>query len=243
MNPGFRVQILNGPNNRCTFVLRVEQITKKPLKKNQPANIFDQRAAQWDGASNRQKIANHTADAIIREVRPSNEMEVLDVGCGTGLLTLRIRPLVHQITGADSSVKMLEVLEQKIREQQLENIQLRYTDLNEGDPVEGRFHLIISSMTLHHLKSIEAVFRQFYEALYPGGYLAFADLDREDGTFHRDNTGVHHLGFDREELKSLLRQTGFTGVHDVTATTIQKEPEREEGQREFTVFLMVGKKA
>jgi len=64
---------------------------------------FDKEAAKWDENPGRVKLANEVADSIIREAAPSAGMDALDFGCGTGLVTLRIQPLVGSITGADSS--------------------------------------------------------------------------------------------------------------------------------------------
>lgn len=76
--------------------------------------------------------------------------------------------------------------------------------------------------------------------LRPKGVLAFADLDAEDGTFHNDNTGVFHFGFDRKELNTILQKTGFREVRDTTAASIIKEGAG--GAREYTVFLIIGRK-
>jgi SAM-dependent methyltransferase len=96
-------------------------------------------------------------------------------------------------------------------------------------------------MTLHHVPDTVALFRQWYGLLRPGGRVCFADLDAEDGSFHGDNTGVFHLGFDREKLKELLQETGFRDLRDTTATTMDRDVEGK-GKRKFPVFLIIGKK-
>ena len=202
---------------------------------------FDKEAAAWDANPGRVKLANDVADAIITETRPTGEMDVLDFGCGTGLVTLRLQPFVKSVTGADSSKGMLGVLESKVRAQGLSNVQMQFVDFEKGCSVEGRFHLIISSMTMHHVKDTSALFQQWYELLHPGGLLAAADLDAEDGSFHLNNTGVFHLGFGREHLKSLLSTTGFHNVRAVTAATMMRDIAGG-GKRAFPVFLIVGRK-
>ncbi len=202
---------------------------------------FDKEAAQWDANPGRVKLANDVADAIIREAAPSAGMDALDFGCGTGLVTLRIQPLVGSITGADSSPGMLAVLESKVKAQGLTNVRTQLIDFEKGGRVEGKFRLVMSSMTLHHVKDTAALFKQWHGLLLPGGLLAAADLDAEDGSFHGNNTGVLHLGFDREHLKLLLRETGFIDVRDVTAAAVTRDVEGG-GKREFPVFLIVGRR-
>jgi len=61
-------------------------------------------------------------------------------------------------------------------------------------------------MTLHHIEEPARLLKRFYDLLLPGGILGIADLDMEDGAFHKDNTGVVHFGFERMQLKGLSRR-------------------------------------
>lgn len=202
---------------------------------------FDKEAAQWDANPGRVKLANEVADAIIREAAPAANIDALDFGCGTGLVTLRLQPLVGTITGADSSPGMLGVLEGKTKSQGLTNVRTQLVDFEKGGRVDGAFHLVVSSMTMHHVKDTAALFRQWYDLLLPGGLLAAADLDREDGSFHGDNTGVFHLGFDRGQLKTLLQEAGFREVRAATAAIMARDVEGG-GRKDFSVFLIMGRK-
>jgi len=202
---------------------------------------FDKGAAQWDANQGRVKLSQEVAHAIIRVAKPSRDMDVLDFGCGTGLVTLKLQPLVRTIRGVDSSRGMLDVLEEKIRANGIVNVRTCLVDFENSGCMEGEFHLLVSSMTLHHVQDIAGLFKQWYESLLPGGLLCFADLDAEDGSFHRDNTGVFHKGFDRQHLKKLLFSAGFHDVHDTTATTMTMDVEGK-GKKEFRVFLIIAKK-
>jgi ubiquinone/menaquinone biosynthesis C-methylase UbiE len=197
---------------------------------------FDKEAAAWDENPTRVKLARDVAEAIITEARPGREMEALDFGCGTGLVTLRLQPLVKFITGADSSAGMLAVLADKTGKQGLANVGTQLVDFEQGGKVAGRFHLIVSSMTLHHVPDTAALLSGLYNLLLPGGRLCLADLDKEDGSFHPDNTGVFHYGFERPELKALFEAAGLSEVRDTTAARIVK------GKNTFPVFLITGKK-
>jgi len=198
---------------------------------------FDKEAAAWDANPGRVKLAHEVADAIIGAIKLSRDMEALDFGCGTGLVTMKLQPLVKTILGADSSQGMLYVLQKKAETQGVRNVRTQYVDFEKGGRVSGKFHLIVSSMTLHHVQDTAALFRQWKELLLPGGEVCFADLDAEDGSFHGDNTGVFHQGFDRNRLKTFLRQSGFTDMRDMTATTMIREVEGK-GKIAFPVFLI-----
>jgi ubiquinone/menaquinone biosynthesis C-methylase UbiE len=202
---------------------------------------FDKVASSWDEEPRRVKLAADVAGAISSETGFSFDMDVLDYGCGTGLVTLHIQPHVRSITGADTSQGMLDVLRRKASEAGLVNVRTTLIDLSKNVPVEGKFHLIVSSMTLHHVEDVQALFDNFYHALLPGGRLCVADLDMEDGSFHSDTKGVAHFGFDRGEIGNMLNNAGFTDIRDVTASVIVKETE-DTVRREYPVFLVIANK-
>lgn len=201
---------------------------------------FDKEAVSWD-EPRRVRMANDIACAITDEIRVTPDMDVLDFGCGTGLLTLHFQPLVRSVTGLDSSPGMLDALNGKIRDRNLANVKALHVDLDKGEVLGGRYHLIASSMTLHHIRDVRPLLDMFYKIAEPGGYLGIADLDLDDGQFHGDNQdGVFHDGFDRKELRQMFTRAGFSDVRDRTATTVVKPVPG--GTRSFTIFLITGRK-
>jgi ubiquinone/menaquinone biosynthesis C-methylase UbiE len=210
-------------------------------KVNTEKRNFDQEAANWDQVPERLKVAHDIAESLIREITLTPDMNVLDFGCGTGLLTLALQPFVRSIIGVDSSQGMLDVFKTKIKEQNLGNVKANYLDLDKGDVLEGSYHLIVSSMTLHHIKDISSLVKQFYSVLHPSGKLVAADLDLDDGRFHSNNDGVFHFGFNREALSSIFENAGFRDVREQGAAQIEKQ--FGDGQKRiFTIFLISGQK-
>ncbi|GMU22603.1 MAG: hypothetical protein AMXMBFR13_26880 [Phycisphaerae bacterium] len=205
-------------------------------------SYFDDAASTWDGEPRRIELMKAVGEAILREARPSHDMDVLDYGCGTGLVSLFLLPHVRSVTGADSSAGMLEVLRKKIGEGGIQNMSVMSLDLEHGPVPPQCFHMVVASMTLHHVMDIDRVLRAFYELLLPGGTLCLADLDTEPGLFHTPEAGRVHHGFDRGQLKKQLAAIGFSEVRDVTAHTIRK-PVEDGQEREFPVFLIIGKRS
>lgn len=201
---------------------------------------FDKDAARWDEHPTRVQLAQDVASAIARAVPLGPTMDVLDFGCGTGIVTLQLAPSVGFVTGVDSSQGMLEVLNAKIDRQGHTNVRTRH--LHPGDDLAGAYDLIVSSMTLHHIEDIDALLTQFFRSLKAPGWLCVADLDSEQGEFHEDNTGVFHFGFERAALRRALVGAGFVDVHDVTAAEVVK-PTQQGALRTFSVFLVTGRKA
>ena len=204
---------------------------------------FDKVAADWDKEPRRVALMKAIGEAILREVQPSSDMDMLDYGCGTGLIGLFLLPHVRSVTGADNSPGMLEVLRDKIASEGLENMEAIQLDL-ERDPLpSARYHMITVGMAMHHIADTEKVLRAFHTLLVPGGKLCLADLDTEPGTFHPPEVAdsVYHHGFDREDLKGRLAGIGFREPRDASITTFRK-PVAADGEEEFSIFLITARR-
>jgi len=202
---------------------------------------FDKAAATWDENPARVKLADDVCAAICCEVSLSAAMKVMDFGCGTGLLTLRMAPQVGSVTGVDRSQGMLDVLGAKVAALGLGNVETLRVDPDDGAILTGRYDLIVSCMALHHVERIAPLLEQFYDCLVPGGPLCIADLDPDEGQFHGDSAGVFHAGFERAVLRQALTDAGFRDVSDVTATEVTK-PAANGELRRFTIFLITGRR-
>lgn len=203
-------------------------------------NYFDRSASQWDKEPHRIALMKAVGETILREAKPTSQMDVLDYGCGTGLVGLFLLPHVRSVTGADSSSGMLEVLRSKIVQGDISNMTAIHLDLERESVPPARFHMIVSSMVMHHVAEVSRVLRAFHEMLLPGGIVCIADLDTEPGVFHPDEAaaGVHHHGFDRSDFGRQLEAAGFKKIRASTAHVVQK-PVVSGVLHEFPVFLIV----
>ncbi len=202
---------------------------------------FESAAANWDEKPRRVRLSHDIGRAIKTSVQFGPDMDVLDFGCGTGLLTMQIQPFVRSITGVDSSPAMLDVLKQKVEAEKSANVYWRCLDVENGDSIAGTYDVIVSAMTLHHIKDAAALLEQFYRVCRRGGTLCIADLDTEDGGFHEDNQGVFHFGFERAAMRQAFAEAGFDPVKDTTASEIVKS-DATGGQKRFTIGLTIGRK-
>jgi SAM-dependent methyltransferase len=198
---------------------------------------FDQAAPTWEAEERRVLLARGVTEAIAKRCALPAELDVLDFGCGTGLVALGLRPLVRSVTGVDTSRGMLDVFERKLVERGIEGVRALHLLPDAPLSLPERFDLVVSSMTLHHVADLAPLFARFRDHLRPGGRVALADLDLEDGTFHDDARGVVHLGFERDAIAALLAGAGFVDVAVETATVTRK------GDRSYPVFLATGRPA
>jgi len=193
-------------------------------------NAFDAKAQDWDQDPQKLLRARMVAEAIRREVDLKPDWRALELGCGTGTLSLLLKPFLGEIVLADTSTGMLEVLRAKLAAAGVTG--MKPVKLEEGRALQGPFDLIYHSMVLHHLPDTLAALKEARRLLNPGGYLAMVDLDAEDGSFHGPEVEVHH-GFERTRLQFLLETAGFKNILFSTCLEMTR------GERLYSLFLVV----
>lgn len=197
-----------------------------------PKDFFEGKAKDYDQEVARTRNVSTIAQLMMKEADYKSSMSIMDFGSGTGLLLADIALSVGKITALDISKSMNEVLESKRHDIKCE-LEILEIDLTKEN-LERQFDGIISSMTIHHVKDIAQLFDKFYEMLPANGTIALADLDTEDGSFHKVNRGVHHLGFDRDEFLGLAKNAGFKNLKIQSASIIEKP------YGQYPVFLLTG---
>jgi ubiquinone/menaquinone biosynthesis C-methylase UbiE len=201
---------------------------------------FDKAAKTWE-TSPRIMLADAVFTAMKKNISFNADAVAADYGAGTGLISLALAPLVKAVTAIDTSYEMLEVLKEKASRSGLKNITAVQADIDEKTIRDLRFDVIVSSMTLHHMESTADAVSVFYSILNENGTIAIADLDKEDGAFHTDNTDVHHFGFDRDELKIIFEKAGFRNIRFDTAYLMEKISSSGEAKK-FPVFILIADK-
>lgn len=199
---------------------------------------FDDEAATWDEDPGHEKRQRAVASAIKAAVDLTPRMSALDVGGGTGRLSILLADLVGSVVVTDPSAGMVQVARQRIEAAGLsDRMRAVQADLT-TDRLDGAYDVAWSSMALHHVHDLDGLLRSVAGLLDPGGRLAIADLDEDpDGAFHAGRADFHgHHGFDRGRLAEQLVRAGFGDVGFVDATTISKN------DREFGVFLCTATK-
>lgn len=195
---------------------------------------FEEKARDWDVNDRVKQLSAAIGSALLEHVPLHARMRVMDFGAGTGLISAHVAARVARIVAVDTSEAMLEALAAKAELRG--KVEAVCQDIIR-QPLDARFDLIMSAMAMHHVPDTGALLRRFAEHLDPGGLVALADLDKEDGSFHPPETqGVFHHGFDRGELGALLASTGFEDIRFHTAHSVITE------DGEYPVFLVVARK-
>ncbi len=199
-------------------------------------NQFDDRAKEWDQNTVRTELSRVFAETIQKTVPLASEMELLEFGCGTGSVSMQLVTLVRSIQMVDTSTGMLDVVRQKIEQNGIRNMEPFCGDIFDLDLGANRLDLIYALMVFHHIQDLGRLLDKFHTLLKPGGSLCIGDLEPEDGSFHKGETGVHR-GFDTSSLKETIEAKGFEAA-DASPMYLIKKPDTEGTFREYPVFFL-----
>ena len=148
--------------------------------------------------------------------------KVLDVGCGTGGVTIPAKLRVGktgEAAGIDPAPEMIAVARRKAERARLE-IDFRVGVIKSLPYPDGTFDAVTSSLMMHHLPHDLQVrgLAEIYRVLKPGGRLLIADMTRPSASVHERlfrSLVLHHghvTQFGIEDLPKLLKEAGFEEI-------------------------------
>jgi ubiquinone/menaquinone biosynthesis C-methylase UbiE len=170
-------------------------------------NRFDEAAKTWDKKQSSIDSSNASVENLLDNCKIKEDAKILDYGCGTGFIAFALKNETNNIIGMDYSDGMIEQFNKKANDFELTNIKAVKHNMNEEELPKKEFDLVITSMTMHHIKDTNMFFKKCKESLKTNGVICINDLDKEDGTFHakHKNDGVEHFGYTKEELFDLAK--------------------------------------
>ena len=139
-----------------------------------PADILAMRkSAFWDRAA-RKYAADPIADqagyeATLQRVQAllSNEHEVLEIGCGTGSMALRLAPGTRSLMATDVSPGMISIAKEKLAARPIAQLSFALADAD--GPLEGAYDAVLAFNVLHLVDDLDCTIAAVTRSLKPGG--------------------------------------------------------------------------
>jgi ubiquinone/menaquinone biosynthesis C-methylase UbiE len=148
--------------------------------------VWDRRAHAWD--QHAAPYVERVVDAVLSaaEIRPGTV--AVDLGCGTGQLTLRLARSVAEVTAVDVSKQMIDRLRAKATSMGLVNIVSVVSPIERFELPAASVDLVISNYALHHLRNRDkqVLVKAVVTRLRPGGRFVVGDMMFGRGTNARD---------------------------------------------------------
>ena len=161
-------------------------------------------------------------------------LEVADLGCGEGYLTVETARWAKHVTAVDRSSGVLTRARALAGRKKLSNITWKKGELEKLPIDTGTIDVALLSQALHHAGDPATALVEAERILRPGGRLLILDLRPHDETWVREKLGDQWFGFSDDHLSSLLTRAGFTDVRVTLGARRTNDP--------FAVLLAIGTK-
>jgi predicted TPR repeat methyltransferase len=194
--------------------------------------IFDQCAGTFERILVKD-LEYRTPELLFDLVRPylTEEMNVLDLGCGTGLGAQLYRPFARHLIGVDVSSKMLE----KAAEKKIYN-RLEMFDILQDWSFAQKFDLIYSSDVFVYFGNLDAIIRSASSYLVCGGIIAFSVERLEDNRMEYRLFPSGRYAHAQKYIQNCLRRHGLHVIEESKADI------RKQSGNQVKGLLIVAKK-
>lgn len=219
---------------------------------------FDTEAANWDANPFVHQMSAEAWKALqkhipaLRQQDSAKTLDVLEIGCGTGLLTFMVAPHIHEIVAVDAATGMIEKLKSKVaasgstniiplavllEDPEDERLPPAGPKSKDGGTARRKYDLIISHLVLHHIPDLKDVLITMFGCLKSGGMIAltdFEDFGPEAKRFHprAKMEGVERHGINARWIEELIREVGFEDAQAKVAWEHEKKVEKWSGEFE-----------
>ncbi len=138
--------------------------------------VWSRRATSWDEMSN--PGLDRVVGEVLRLVGDRPDANALDLGCGSGQLSIPLASQVKSVVALDIAPKMIELLRSKLETGGITNVTAAVGSVQQYGIVNGSVDLVCSNYVLHHLSDNEKLrfVKDCFEWLVPGGELIFGDM-------------------------------------------------------------------
>jgi ArsR family transcriptional regulator len=161
-------------------------------------------------------------------------VEVADLGCGEGYLTIEAARWASRVIAVDRSAAVLERARALARRRRVSNVIWKKGQLEKLPIRDDTVDVAMLSQALHHAQDPARAVAEAVRITVPGGRVLVLDLRAHHEEWVRTKLGDRRLGFDDQELERLLRDGGLEPVKLAVGARKAGDP--------FTVLIASGTK-
>ena len=159
-------------------------------------------------------------------------LDVVDFGCGTGVLSVELALWAKKVTAIDRSASALAQAKERAEREGVRNITFLEADLHALPLPSASKDLVVISQSLHHVAEHEQVLAEAARLLKPAGRLVVLELLPHDEQWVKSRLGHLHLGFEPASIEAVMKAVGIKQCRLTAAPRDSQSP--------FKAFLLTG---
>lgn len=184
---------------------------------NHHQNIIEQFSKQARGYTSI-RSHNQALEKLVSSASLSREKEVLDIACGSGIVSCEFAKYSRHVTGIDLTEAMLEEAKKRQAELGIENVSWQVGDVAKLPFEDECFSIVVSRFGFHHFVDPLQVLQEMKRVCKPGGKVMVVDVSVPESKLNkynemeriRDHSHVAALSI--AEFPILFEQAGFKSM-------------------------------
>lgn len=173
-------------------------------------HYFNEIAQQWNAM--RQKYFNQDIRPMLLERIDFKGKSVIDLGAGTGYLSLELAKHARVVFAIDQSQNMLEQIKARADRQNLSNVFTLISDVNSISFHSNQIDIVTMNMALHHIQDPVLIIREIHRLLNEEGIVVISDVMKHEGAWAKKEMHDVWLGFDKNQIEIWLETNGFIEI-------------------------------
>lgn len=157
-------------------------------------------------------------ELLLRLSEPKQSDAVLDIACGTGIVSCEFAKITSHVTGIDLTPAMIEQAKVLQQEKHLKNVNWKIGDVSNLPFDDNSFSIVVTRYSFHHMIEPKKVLEEMKRVCISGGKVMVIDVtpdkDKVDAYNHveklRDSSHVKALTF--SELENMMEEAGLINL-------------------------------
>ena len=184
-------------------------------------NVIEQFSKQ---AGNYTSIVAHrdALEELTAITKASKDDNVLDIACGSGIVSCEFAKHVNHVTGIDITPEMLNEAKKLQAKYQLTNMDWEIGEVTSLPYADNTFSIVVSRFGFHHFLNPELVLKEMIRVCKPNGTVMVVDVALADDKIDaynvmekiRDSSHVKALSV--KEFELLFEKSGLKNIQEST---------------------------
>ncbi len=170
--------------------------------------FFGRIVGDWDRLRGELFGESFAAEALLSFLDPG--WVIADLGCGTGMTTEQLAPVVRRVIAVDREPEMLNTARRRL--EKFDNVEYHQDDLTALSIADGSVDAAIVVLVMVYMTEPEAATREVARILKPGGHAMLVDLVAHDREVYLHTMGHKHLGFNEAAVRRWAEGAGLSDV-------------------------------
>lgn len=146
------------------------------MKKQKHNEIIKEQFSKQAAGYTSVKAHAEALNTLIEMSCVSSEDNVLDIACGSGIVSCAFAKHARHVTGIDITAEMLEQARKLQTQNNLTNMEWVLGDVDPLKFSSNRFSIVLSRFSFHHFLEYEKVFEEMIRVCKPGGVVMVVDV-------------------------------------------------------------------